>query len=149
MKRISCMTALVLACGLALALGAENAELVNGMKVVCEDGVCRLVDAPAPKAAADSHDAAAAKIEPTRIAQGYMPAKDFITFLDGDASSAILPSSLLLLPFLRVDRPPGSQPGGMSKINAPQVPAEHCELYQNRRARIKRGGEKVEWWKSG
>ena len=100
MKRISCMTALVLTCG--LALGAENAELVNGMKVVCEDGVCRLVDAPAPKAAADSHDAAAAKIEPTRIAQGYMPAKAFITFLDGDASSAILPSSLLLLPFFLI-----------------------------------------------
>ena len=55
-----------------------------------------------------------------------------------DRHSAKRDGGLLLL-FPRGDRPPGSQPSGMSKIKCSAHPrAEHSELYQNRRARIKR-----------
>ena len=36
----------------------------------------------------------------------------------------LLPFSFLLLPYPRGDLPPGNVPDGMSKINAPQFPAE-------------------------
>jgi len=63
-----------------------------------------------------------------------------------------LPSPLLLLPYLRGDRPPGSQPSGILlcagwrlrridvKEQIPQFPAEHRELYQIAAPVIKRGG---------
>ena len=61
----------------------------------------------------------------------------------------------LLLPCPRGDRPPGNVPDGILlcagwrlrridvKDQIPQFPAEHRVLYQNRRARIKRGAAKI------
>ena len=44
----------------------------------------------------------------------------------------------LLLPCPRGDRPPGNVPDGMSKIKFRSFPQNYSELYQNRRALIKR-----------
>lgn len=81
------------------------AALENGANVVCENGVCRLVDAPEATAAGTT-EAEAGTEAPARIAQGYMPAGRFIAFLDGEESgspsSPLLPSSFLLLPFFLV-----------------------------------------------
>ena len=69
--------------------------------VVCEGGVCRLVDMPEAVDAAAG--AANAVVEPVaRIAQGYMSPDQFLAFLSGDPSSAVLPTSLLVLPFALV-----------------------------------------------
>ena len=70
-------------------------NLIDGVAVVCEDGVCRLVDA-APSVATAVSDAA------SRIAHGYMDAGAFVSFLNGgDAASGVLngvsPLSLLLV----------------------------------------------------
>ena len=70
-------------------------NFVDGAAVVCEDGVCRLVDAVPPIATAVS-DAA------VRIAHGYMDAGAFVSFLNGgDAAAGLLqgisPLSLLLV----------------------------------------------------
>ena len=46
----------------------------------------------------------------------------------------------LLLPHPRGDRPPGNIPDGMSEIKFRSFPQNYRALYQNRRARIKRGG---------
>lgn len=66
--------------------------------VVCEGGVCRLVDAPwaVPNVASSVAESAA------RIAQGYMSPDQFIAFLNGEAATSALPTSLLLLPFALV-----------------------------------------------
>ena len=66
--------------------------------VVCEGGVCRLVDMPGAAADAASSVAESA----ARIAQGYMSPDQFVAFLNGDAVSTALPTSLLLLPFALV-----------------------------------------------
>ena len=64
-------TTFILAVGCVFAFGAFGGEahvttLDNGAKVVCEDGVCRLVEAPEAAAATDL---AAEGEEPTRLAQ--------------------------------------------------------------------------------
>ena len=45
----------------------------------------------------------------------------------------LFPFTFFLLPFLRGDRPPGSQPGGMSKIKFRSFP-QNVEIIPNRRA---------------
>ena len=66
--------------------------------IVCEGGVCRLVDMPeAAVGAANAVVESAA-----RIAQGYMSPDQFVAFLNGEAASTALPTSLLLLPFALV-----------------------------------------------
>ena len=66
--------------------------------VVCEGGVCRLVDMPEA-----AIDAANAVVEPAvRIAQGYMSPDQFVAFLNGAPAATALPASLLLLPFALV-----------------------------------------------
>ena len=64
-------------------------------QVICEDGVCRLVDAPAALESATNAVAEAA----TRIAQGYMAPDAFISFLGGGEAHAALPASMAALPF--------------------------------------------------
>lgn len=66
----------------------------NAVSVVCEGGVCRLVDMPS--AAVDATNAVAESV--ARIAQGYMSPDQFIAFLNGEASSSLLPASFALLP---------------------------------------------------
>ena len=66
--------------------------------IVCEGGVCRLVDMPGAAAGA----ASAVVESAARIAQGYMSTDQFVSFLNGDAASTVLPTSLLLLPFALV-----------------------------------------------
>ena len=98
-------TAVAICAGAASALG-DSAPAADGAGVICEGGVCRLVDAPgevlsggvATNAAASANGAGAA--EPTRMAQGYMPAEKLVDFLNGVESSALLPSSVFLLPFV-------------------------------------------------
>ena len=97
-------TTFILAVGCMLAFVAFGGEahvttLDNGAKVVCEDGVCRLVEAPEAAAATDL---AAEGEEPMRLAQGYMSADKFIAFLDGSDTTTPLPYSLFLLPFFLV-----------------------------------------------
>ena len=70
-------------------------RLVDAPKVVCEGGVCRLEDMPR-----NLEDATApADTAAIRLAQGYMPADEFIQFLNGEETSSPLPSSFFLLPF--------------------------------------------------
>ena len=97
-------TLIAMALGGLLAFGAFGDEphvttLGNGAKVVCEDGVCRLVEEPE---AADATALATEGEEPTRLAQGYMSADRFIAFLDGSDSTTSLPYSFFLLPFFLV-----------------------------------------------
>ena len=66
--------------------------------IVCEGGVCRLVDMPEPAVYAANAVAESA----VRMAQGYMPPDQFIAFLNGEAATSALPTSLLLLPFALV-----------------------------------------------
>ena len=68
-----------------------NSNVVN---IVCEGGICRLVDKPG--VAASAADAAA------RIAQGYMSPDQFIAFLGGEPASSALPASFALFPFALV-----------------------------------------------
>ena len=67
---------------------------IDGAAVVCEDGVCRLVE-DLPSVATAAADAA------SRIAHGYMDAGAFVSFLNGDAVSGMLqgisPLSLLFV----------------------------------------------------
>lgn len=95
--------AIAMAAGIFLASCAVGTAAGNAPNVVCEDGICRLVDAPG--ADADAPSAAAAGLEPARIAQGYMPAGKFIAFLNDEehaSGSSRLPSSFILLPFFLV-----------------------------------------------
>ena len=104
MKKHPLMIMLTLACG--AVFGAPDFAPADAPKVVCENGVCRLADAPLATAAGT--EAGAGTEEPARMAQGYMPADRFIAFLDGDAtasdspSSRLLPSSFFLLPFFLI-----------------------------------------------
>ena len=102
----STLTAIVavaglLAGGVAIGDTSQGGMAPGGAKVVCEDGVCRLVDAPEDVGGAA---AGAAGEEPMRIAQGYMSAEKFISFLKGEDPSAAgrLPTSLLVLPFFLI-----------------------------------------------
>ncbi len=63
--------------------------------IVCEGGVCRLVNAP--EAVSTAVDAAAPVA--ARIAHGLMPPGEFLAFLDGVESASLLPTSMWLLPF--------------------------------------------------
>ena len=73
----------------------------NAVSVVCEGGVCRLVDMPgAVDAAVDATNAVAESV--ARIAQGYMSPDQFTAFLNGEPVSAALPTSSFLLPFALV-----------------------------------------------
>lgn len=101
MKRYATTVALAIGCFLASCAAGTAAG--NAPNVVCEDGICRLVDVPG--ADADAPSAEAAGLKPTRIAQGYMPAGKFIAFLNDEehsSSSSHLPSSFILLPFFLV-----------------------------------------------
>lgn len=105
------LSTIILAVGCLIAFGAFGSEahvttLDNGAKVVCEDGVCRLVEAPEAAAATDL---ATEGEEPTRLAQGYMSAEKFIAFLDGSDTATALDrhslgggGSLFLLPLLLI-----------------------------------------------
>lgn len=95
--------AIAMAAGIFLASCAAGAAADSTPNVVCEDGVCRLVDAPG--ADADATDADAARLEPARMAHGYMPAEEFIAFLNNESSASVashLPSSFILLPLFLV-----------------------------------------------
>ena len=72
-------------------------RLVDAPKVVCEGGVCRIEDMPGNS----DKESAAADTTAMRLAQGYMPADKFIRFLKGEETSSLLPSSFFLLPFKR------------------------------------------------
>ena len=62
--------------------------------VVCEGGVCRLVDMP--EAVSSATNAVVDGV--VRIAQGYMSPDQFLSFLNGGDATAALPTSMLLLP---------------------------------------------------
>ena len=57
--------------------------------IVCEGGVCRLVDMQEPVVYAANAVAESA----VRMAQGYMPPDQFIAFLNGEAATSALPKS--------------------------------------------------------
>jgi len=86
--RMGCVMRMMLAvsCWLLVAGFAGHAEtnVVNGMTIVCEDGVCRMIDAPAREARAVRNDrnASASGAPSTRLAQGYMDAEAFVAFLE-------------------------------------------------------------------
>ena len=71
----------------------------NAVNVVCEGGVCRLVDAPVAVAEAVGEAAESA----VRMAQGYMPAEQFIAFLGGvDPSSVAVGGGFLAIAAMAV-----------------------------------------------
>lgn len=84
MKRV--LIALCLTAGAAATLPAAETNVVDGMTVVCEDGVCRVLD---PLPVADSgpwvREPAAARPRDfpavSRMAQGYMDVVAFLAFL--------------------------------------------------------------------
>lgn len=109
----------------------DGAKVVNGMKVVCEGGVCRMVDDDAPVAPTnDAKDkvindmqvvceggvcrmvAPAASTEPApsptsavpapRLAQGYMSAAQFVAFLENREAASPLADAGLWLTLLFV-----------------------------------------------
>ena len=99
--------------GVAMGDASQGGVGPGGAKVVCEGGVCRLVDAPEEAGSAwmdggagvvGGAAAGAAAEEPMRIAQGYMPADKFISFLKGEDPSGAgrLPTSFLILPFFLI-----------------------------------------------
>ena len=61
----------------AVGLSAET-NVVDGMKVVCEDGVCMLVEEPSGATPVSVKT----EIPRARIAHGYMDADSFIAFLE-------------------------------------------------------------------
>ena len=63
----------------AQSAAKSEATVVNGKRVVCRDGVCMLVEDDAPEAA-HGKDRPSAAVS-CRIAQGYMPASEFVAFL--------------------------------------------------------------------
>ena len=83
----------VLAIALASAFWANaDVQVINGKKYECSDGMCRLVEEPAPAAQATESLAAQAEAVPSartddaavaRMAQGYMSADAFVAFLEG------------------------------------------------------------------
>lgn len=87
MKRIvTFLFALLLS---AVGLSAET-NVVDGMKVVCEDGVCMLVeDTPGAEPASLKTES----LRP-RIAHGYMDADAFIAFLENRDAESASPSHL-------------------------------------------------------
>ena len=62
----------------------------NAFNVVCEGGICRLVDAP--DGVVGAADTAADAV--ARLAQGYMPADQFIAFYI-EQYAALIPESVL------------------------------------------------------
>lgn len=66
--------------------------------VVCEGGVCRLVDMPETLSSATN----AVVDGVVRMAQGYMSPNEFIAFLNGGDATAALPASMVLLPLFLV-----------------------------------------------
>ena len=71
----------------AAGLSAET-NAVDGMKVVCEDGVCMLVEVPSEAMASTAVNIQA--VAP-RIAHGFMDADTFIAFLENRETESISP----------------------------------------------------------
>ena len=82
------LRSLMMVAVLAAAFAADaEIQVINGRKYECTDGMCMLVDDDTEAAAKPSAaDAAAAEppnaVSPPRIAQGYMSADRFVTFLE-------------------------------------------------------------------
>ena len=74
MKRITFILSIV---AMSVATVFAETKVVDGMKVVCEDGVCMLVEEPSAETSAVN----ALNIRP-RIAHGYMDAEKFISFIE-------------------------------------------------------------------
>ncbi len=86
--RISRRSCLAFAAGVLLALSASaEVTVVNGVRYVCEDGVCRLADEdavmPGEEAAGEPSAATGG-----RLGQGYMDADELLGFLAGGESAA-------------------------------------------------------------
>ncbi len=100
------MTRRILAAAIALAMpfaapaaDATDAPQTNAppARYVCEGGLCRLVGDDGDDGETPAADAASAAILPSRIAQGYMDADEFLAFLRGEETEPRLPSSTILL----------------------------------------------------
>jgi len=78
MIRVLCTLCLVL--GVASGRGAET-NAVNGMTIVCENGVCRVLSPSNPRTPKPSNPQT---LNPSnvRLAQGYMDAEAFLAFLE-------------------------------------------------------------------
>lgn len=97
------MTRRILSAAVALAmpLAAVAADAADAAQTdapvaryVCEGGLCRFVGGDDSD---DGGEEIADAILPTRIAQGYMDADEFLAFLRGEEAASRLPSSTVLL----------------------------------------------------
>ena len=81
-------TMALLAMAAATWSAAAEVQVIDGKKSECRDGVCMLVEEPA----ATNATGAAEKTGETapRIAQGYMPAEQFVAFLEGRETASPL-----------------------------------------------------------
>jgi len=88
-RRIGIKLVYVLFALSALTLPAET-NVVNGMTIVCEDGVCRVLEERAKvrgegeqgNAASSTRHSSSITRRPVRMAQGYMDADAFLAFLE-------------------------------------------------------------------
>ncbi len=78
------LNAAVFAGFLACAVFAD-VQMIDGQKVVCEDGVCMLVEEDAPLG---TNRTAAASVAAPRLAQGYMKPDAFLRFLRNESADA-------------------------------------------------------------
>lgn len=104
MRRVLCALCFVLC---ALVASAE-VQVIGGRKYECRDGVCYLVEDDATtnfvdKGIAISESGKSGETGRIRIAQGYMPAAEFVAFLEGNEVDSLAGHGLwvmLLLVFL-------------------------------------------------
>ena len=91
------MTRRILAAAIALAMPLVAQADAPSARYVCEGGLCRLVGDDGDAKETPASDAASDAILPSRIAQGYMDADEFLAFLRGEEAERRLPSSTILL----------------------------------------------------
>ena len=85
----------ILAAAIALAMPLVAQADAPPARYVCDGGLCRLVGDDGDDK--ETADAASDAILPSRIAQGYMDADEFLAFLRGEEAERRLPSSTILL----------------------------------------------------
>jgi len=72
---------------MAAAPAGAEIQVVDGVKYECKDGLCRIVeDEPEPAAPAATNVVVGRTV--SRMTQGYLPAKDFVRWLEGNDEPA-------------------------------------------------------------
>ena len=73
--------------GLAAFTGAADVQVINGVRYVCEDGVCRMEAPPVESAMTQVVTTVAQVAKPVRILQGQRSPDAFLAFLRGETAT--------------------------------------------------------------